>query len=85
MIDTLIHFLMELTKGEFSQFTTESRLRLLAMKGVLVAQRRYERTTCCIYRIFDFYVSKTIRNIDDSIGEIEIISEEIVQALFRER
>jgi hypothetical protein len=73
---------MELTKGEFSQFTTESRLNLLAMKGVLVAQRSYDRTTCCIYKIFDFYVSKTIRNKDNSVGAIEIISEDIVQELF---
>jgi hypothetical protein len=76
---------MDLTKGEFTQYTIEGRLGLLAIEGKLVAKRRYAHTTFFVYRMFDFYVSKAVINADNSLGEIEIISDEIVYELFLNR
>lgn len=73
---------MDLTKGEFTQYSIEGRLGLLAIEGKLVAKRRYALTTFFIYRMFDFYVSKAIINADNSLDAVEIISDEIVNELF---
>jgi hypothetical protein len=76
---------MDLTKGEFTQYTVEGRLGLLAIEGILVAKRKYARTTFFVYKMSDFYVSKAVINADNSLGAVEIISDDIVHELFLNR
>lgn len=72
-------------KGEFTQYTVEGRLGLLAIEGILVAKRKYAHTTFFIYKMSGFYVSKSVINADNSLGEVEIIPDEIVNELFLNR
>ena len=73
---------MELTKGEFSQFSLEGRNRLLASYGTILARKKYALKTFTLYRIFDFYVNKSTHNEDKTVMEIEIISESLARQFF---
>jgi hypothetical protein len=73
---------MELTKGEFSQFSLEGRDGLLAIHGTFIAKKEYARQSFSVYLIFGFYVCKIIDNETCSVTDIEVISESIVGEIF---
>jgi hypothetical protein len=71
-----------LTKEEFSQFSLNGRKDLLDIYGEVIRRKKYPAQYHLIYRVFDFYVIKTMTNRDNAVIAIEIIEEKMVNDFF---
>jgi hypothetical protein len=47
---------MKLTKGEYCQFSLQSRLKLLHQFGSLVCEKHLNNISVQVFRIYDFFV-----------------------------
>ncbi len=67
---------MEITRGEYCQFSLTGRLQLLQEFGEFLGVRIIEHKSIQLYHIHDFFVEVIYDNINHKIENAEIIKNE---------
>jgi hypothetical protein len=62
---------MNLTKGEYSQFTVKGKLKILNEFGILVVERYINEIKIKVYRLYDFHVE--VRYAQEKVINVELV------------
>lgn len=64
---------MEITRGEYCQFSLTGRLQLLQEFGEFLGVKIIENKSVQLYQIYDFYVEVIYNDINHKIEQVEVI------------
>ena len=74
---------MNITKGEYCQFSLKGRLQLLLEFGEYLGAKIMDQLSIQLYRIYDFYVEVIYNQIQKKVEQAEVVSNTNLLGFYR--